>query len=617
MSVLTSARSAADTLSDWVSSAFVGQARRLFRMQSRLRSNEPVQIFVCAVVGGIIGVFVAGLRWVVDTLHYLSFNMSGEHRLSTGIDIDPLRILIVPLAGGLLIGVSALVMRRFRPKEIVDPIEANALHGGIMSMKDSLRLVVATVTSNAAGAAVGMEAGYSQLGASILAKVGQYFRLRRSDQRIFVGAGAAAAIAAAFNAPFAGAFYGYELILGNYSVRALAPVAAAALAATFAQRALSDPEPIFSVEQFFHFHLSDYFLFALLGVLAAGFSVLAMQSVTWAERGLRRLPLPQWLRPAIGGLLLSAIAILIPQVLGSGHGAIQLMFDRNVALQTFLLLLAAKLLASAVSLGSGFRGGMFSASLFLGCLFGGAFAGLAGLIVPDMRELQSALMMVGMGAVAAAIIGAPLTMVFLVLEGTGSFAMMVAVMVGVVIASTIVRLTFGYSFSTWRFHQRGLSIRSPHDIGWLADLSVGRLMRTDARVVPESTPLRDVRERFPPGSTKEVFVVSDKGGYVGMVSIADIHDVQQNEKLDTAFARDLAADGDLFLLPYENVRTALARFEDKEVEALPVLVSSTDRTVAGYLSEQYALRRYNQELERRRSADLGERDMFSVADKQG
>ena len=616
MSVLTSARDAADTLSDWVSSVFVGQARRFFRMQSRLRSNEPVQIFVCGTVGAAIGALVAGLRWLVDFLHLVGFNLSEGRTLSTGIGVDPLRILIVPVIGGLVIGLSAIIMRKLRTKDIVDPIEANALHGGIMSIFDSLRLLIATITSNAAGASVGMEAGYTQMGSSILAKVGQYFRLRRTDQRIFVGAGAAAAIAAAFNAPFAGAFYGYELILGTYSVRALAPVAAAALAATFTERALIDPEPIFSVEQFFHFNLKVYFLFALLGIFAAAFSILSMQSVTWAERALRRLPLPQWLRPAIGGLLLSATAIIVPQVLGSGHGAIQLMFDRNVALQTFLLLLFAKLVGTAISLGSGFRGGMFSASLFLGCLFGGSFAGIAALVVPSLSDMQSALMMVGMGAVAAAIIGAPLTMVFLVLEGTGSFAMMVAVMVGVVISSTIVRLTFGYSFSTWRFHQRGIGIRSPHDIGWLADLSVGRLMRTDAQVVPENTPLKELREKFPPGTAWHVFVVSDKGIYTGALDSADVHDTQQNDKLETLYARDLAADPDIFLLPYENVRTALGRFEDKEVETLPVLASSTDRSIVGYLSEQYALRRYNQELERRRSADLGERDLFSLADRK-
>src|SRR5476649_733874 len=490
----------------------MGQARRLFRMQSRLRSNEPVQIAVCAAVGAVIGAMVAGLRLLVDLLHRLSFNLSGEHTLSTGIGVDPLRILIVPAAGGLAIGLAALVMRRLRPKEIVDPIEANALRGGIMSMVDSLRLLVATVASNAVGAAVGMEAGYSQLGAGVLAKVGQYFRLRRDDQRIFVGAGAAAAIAAAFNAPFTGAFYGYELILGNYSVRALAPVAAAALAGTFAERALIDPEPIFSVEQFFHFDLKVYFLFALLGVFAAGFSVLAMQSVTWVERGWRRVPVPQWLRPAIGGLALSAIALVEPQVLGSGHGAIQLVFDHDVAFWTFLLLLVAKLIASAICLGSGFRGGMFSASLFLGCLFGGAFAG---------------------------------------------FAMMVAVMVGVVIASTIVRLTFGYSFSTWRFHQRGLGIKSPHDIGWLADLSVARLMRTDPQVAPEAMTLKELRQKYPPGAAKRVFVVSDKGLYAGAIESDVLHDAQHNDKLESRVARELATEPDVFLLPYENVRTAL------------------------------------------------------------
>src|SRR6185437_10138870 len=198
------------------------------------------------------------------------------------------------------------------------------------------------------------------------------------------------------------------------------------LAAVLTERTLINPEPLFVVGQVFHFKQSIYLLFALLGVLAAGFSVLSMQAVTWAERGLRRLPLPQWLRPMAGGAILTGIALYVPQVLGSGHGAIQFQFDHNWALVPLLIILVAKLLASAISIGSGYRGGMFSSSLFLGCLFGAAFADVA------------ALMMVGMGSVAAAVIGAPLTMVFLVLEATGDFPMTVGVMVGVVIASTIV-----------------------------------------------------------------------------------------------------------------------------------------------------------------------------------
>jgi CIC family chloride channel protein len=583
-------------------------------LQRDFRSSEPGQIFLCAVAGAVVGVLVAGLRRGIDLLHRISFLLPPGYALSTGIGVSPMRLLFLPLLGGLVLGVAALVVRRYRKSEIVDPIEANALHGGRMSMLDSLRLVASTVLSNAVGASVGMEAGYSQFGASVFASLGQYFRLRRADQRTFVASGAAAAIAAAFNAPLAGAFYGYELILGNYSVRALAPVAAASLASVLAERALIHPEPLFVVSQIFHFKQSVYLLFALLGLFAAGFSVLAMQSVTWAERGLRWLPLPSWLRPAVGGVLLTAIALYVPQVLGSGHGAIQLQFDHEWALSALIILLLAKLAASAFSIGSGFRGGMFSSSLLLGCVFGAVFADVTALLVPRLAEQHAALMMVGMGSVAAAVIGAPLTMVFLVLEGTGDFPMTVGVTTGVVIASTIVRLTFGYSFSTWRFHQRGLGIRSPHDVGWLADLTVAKLMRSDPKIVAADMALAAVREKYPLGGAKRVFVVDENGAYRGALDITALHDRRKGAHADTATAGQAATDADVYLLPGQNVRQALSRFEDALIESLPVLGSTESRTVIGYMTEAYALRRYNQELERRRSAELGARDLFAIAE---
>jgi chloride channel protein, CIC family len=608
-------RDAARRLSDRARKATWAQARHWFRMQGRLRSNEPTQILVCAGMGAVIGALIAGMRELVDLGRELAFNIVGDHTLSTGIGLDMQRVLIVPVAGGLLLGLSAVVMRYFGAREIVDPIEANALHGGRMSMRDSTRLVVDTFISNVSGVAVGMEAGYSQAGAAVLSKVGQYFKLRRNDQRIFVAAGAAAAIAAAFNAPVAGAFYGYELILGSYAVPALAPVAAAALAGTLMDRAIAHSDELFVVQQIFDFSGWVYVLFALLGMCSAGFSILAMQSVTWVERGLRRLPkVPQWMRPAIGGVLVTALAYPIPQVLGSGHGAIQLVFDRDPALTTLVVLLVAKLIASALSLGAGYRGGMFSSSLFLGCLFGAVFADIASFVVPSLAPQHAALMMVGMGSVAAAVIGAPLTMVFLVLEGTGNFPMTVGVMVGVIISSTIVRLVFGYSFSTWRFHQRGIGIRGAHDIGWLADLTVGRLMRADPKLVQEGMSVREIRAKYPPGTAKRVFVVGKEGVFLGQLDMGAIDEVKEEEALDGKFARDFAVHDDLYLLAYENVRTAITRFEEKEVEALAVLDSTVERVVVGYMTEHYALRRYNQELERRRSADLGDRDLFSISE---
>ncbi len=586
-------------------------------LQRAVRSSEPAQIFFCALAGAVIGALVAGLRRGVDLAHRISFALPDGVALSTGIGVSPLRIVIVPVCGGLLLGLAALIVSRYRSSEIVDPIEANALHGGRMSMLDSLRLVIATVVSNASGAAVGMEAGYSQFGAAAFSSLGQSLQLRRADQRVFVASGAAAAIAAAFNAPLAGAFYGYELILGNYSVRALAPIAAASLASVLTERALIHPEPLFVIGQAFHFKESVYLLFALLGVCAAGFAVLAMQAVTWVERALRLVKLPQWLRPAIGGVLLTGIALYVPQVLGSGHGAIQFHFDHRVALEALAVVLLAKLVASAISIGSGFRGGMFSSSLFLGCLFGAVFADGAAWVAPRLASQHAALMMVGMASVAAAVIGAPLTMVFLVLEGTGDFPMTVAVLVGVVIASTIVRLAFGYSFSTWRFHQRGIAIKSPHDIGWLADLTVAKLMRSDPKIVPAGMPLAEVREKYPLGGAKRVFVTMPDGSYLGGLDIAAVHDKKRDAVLGSLTAGELASGGDAFLLPGLNVRIALARFEDSLVEAMPVVESAATPRIVGYMTEAYALRRYSQELERRRNAELGARDLFSIAEPRG
>jgi CIC family chloride channel protein len=582
-------------------------------LQRGLRSNEPAQILTCGVAGSIIGALVAGLRRAVDALHRISFNLPVGHALSTGLGVDPGRILFVPLLGGLALGLGALVVQRFKAVDVVDPIEANALHGGHMSFSASLRLVLATLVSNASGAAVGMEAGYSQFGSSFFSLVGEKLSLRRADLRVFVGAGAAAAIAAAFNAPLAGAFYGFELILGTYMTRALAPVAVATLASVLVERALIHPEPLFIINQNFYFKQSVYLLFALLGIFAAGFSVLAMQAVTWVERLLKRLPLPQWLRPAIGGIALTALAMLVPQVLGSGHGAIQFLFDHQWPLKTLAIVLLAKLVASALSIGSGFRGGMFSSSLFLGCIFGAAFADIAAILVPRLGEHHEALMMVGMASVAASVIGAPLTMVFLVLEGTGDFPMTVAVMVGVIISTTIVRLTFGYSFSTWRFHQRGLGIRSPHDIGWLAGLTAEKLMRSDPKVVDASATTLQIRDKFPLGSVKRLFVTDD-GAFIGSIDLATIYDTKQPDNMAAPSARDLVKAEGVYLLPMDNVRTALARFSEKQVETMPVLRSHSDKHIVGYLTEAYALRRYNQELERRRSLDTGERDMFSISE---
>ncbi|MGB5949276.1 MAG: chloride channel protein [Parvibaculum sp.] len=569
-----------------------------------LRSWEAGVIILCAPLGALVGLVVYVIREAVYTLHDINFGLAPGSYLSAQTSIDIWRLALVPAGVGLIFGVLAYFIRKNRSADITDPVEANALFGGRMSMPDSIRLTVATMLSNAAGASVGMEAGYTQMGAAIYSWVAQYFRLRRDDARIFVTAGTASAIAAAFNAPLAGAFYGFELILGSYAPRALAPVAIAALAGALVVRILGGEAPLFAVDTEFHITPFTYLLFAIVGIGAAGFSILTMRAVTWADWALRWLPI--WARPAVGGALLSVLAIGSPQVLGSGHGAIQYQIEHS---RTFLLvaaLLLGKLAASAISLGAGLRGGMFSSSLFLGILLGAVMAEAMIFIVPDLETQRIALMLAGMGAVAAAIIGAPVTMVLLVLEGTGSFPVTMGVLVAVVMASTVTRLTFGYSFSTWRFHLRGVPITGAHDVGWIADLTVGRMMRADPFTVPVGMPLLKLRDMLPLGAATRVFAVDETGRYCGIVDMAVVHDPDLTDAAAGLVAGDLAKGRGYYLLRNENLRIALNRFEAAEVETLPVLDNVENLHVVGYLTEAYALRRYTQELERQRGTELGQ-----------
>ena len=189
---------------------------------------------------------------------------------------------------------------------------------------------------------------------------------------------------------------------------------------------------------------------------------------------------------------------MTPGVLSAGHGALHLVLSTDTAARMLVLLLVLKAVAAAISIGSGFRGGLFFASLLLGALLGKLFAlGVEPLLPAGVDTMLFAI--VGMSAFGAAVIGAPLAMTFLALEATRDFAVGGAVLVAVTTSAMVVRRLFGYSFATWRFHLRGEAIRSPHDVGWLRDLTVGRLMRRDVRTVRTDTRLVRLPARVPAG----------------------------------------------------------------------------------------------------------------------
>jgi CIC family chloride channel protein len=219
--------------------------------------------------------------------------------------------------------------------------------------------------------------------------------------------------------------------------------------------------------------------------------------------------------------------------------------------------------------------------------------------------------LVGMGTVAAAIVGAPMTMIMLVLETTGDFSATIGVMVGVVTAAIAVRHWFGYSFATWRFHLRGLAIRSPEDVGWINELLIGPMMRRDPAVISADLSLDELHRRYPTGSTKQVFVVDGDGRLSGIVDPAEAHAAPGKD--EPATVGDLVSEPPAHLLPGDDLRTALNRFSDAAQETLPVIDNPEARRVIGYLSEAYALRRYAHELERHRGSRPDDAGIFSPA----
>ncbi len=569
-------------------------------LRRRLRASDVWFIALALLVGVIAGLLTLLQSSLAHGAQALLYGLEADERLSAMSELSVHQLLVLPL-GGLLVGLLGMAARA-RKRQLVDAVEANALYGGRMSMRDNLIVSVQTLFSNGVGASVGLEAAYTQMGAGSGSHLGRVLRLRRADIRTLVGAGAGAAIAAAFGAPLAGAFYAFEIVIGAYSPSALAPVAVASLGAVFVSQLAGVQPYLLPASAASALEARDYVLYALLGVLCALLAVAVMRLIGAIEQAINRSPLPRWARPVAGGLLLIPLALITPQVLSSGHGALHLDLTSPTSLRWLGILLLLKCLGSAISLGFGFRGGLFFASLFMGSLVGGLFAGALNLGSGMALVDGTAASLAGMAAMAAAVIGAPMTMAMLVLEGTHDFVLASAVMVAVLVANTIVRQIFGYSFSTWRLHLRGETIKSARDVGWVKHLSAGRMMQKDVHPLAATTSVAEFRRRFPLGSGTRVVLEDENGHYAGLVTLAAAY--ADGVNADAAIV-DYAGNRDVALPADTDVVTAMRQFDLTQSDELAVV--DDQGKVLGVLSESFVRKRYAEELDKRQRELMGER----------
>jgi CIC family chloride channel protein len=573
------------------------------RLRTLVRARESSLIVLAAIVGVLGGALVSAMSAAVNFLHEVFFNLPRGARLSAQMSLDPLHAIAVPAIGGLLFGLSLLLLQRWRPGREIDPIEANALHGGRMSFRGSIIVALQTIWSSGVGSSVGMEAGYTQLASGTASSIGRAFHLRRSDQRLLLGCGAAAAIAGAFGAPLAGAFYAFELIVSGYTPASLASIGIAAVTGYAVAHQLEPLSPGIIVSNIGEVSGQDIVIAIVLGFFAALVGIGIMRAVAMWDNLLTRVRLWQPLRPAIGGLIVGLFALKTPQVMSSGHGALHLTNLVALPMAAIALLFVLKIAASIVSLGSGFRGGLFFSSLLCGALGGHLFASAMNSLMPGLHLETSTYAVIGMSALSASVIGGPLTMTFIALETTGNLWLTTAVLIAVIVSTQMTRELFGYSFATWRFHLRGETIRSAADVGWIRDLAVGRMMRSDVTTVPVTMPIDAFRQRFPLGSKTQVVAIDHDQKYAGVVFVANAHSAADTPVQTVG---DIAQYRGMYLLPEMSVRDAVVAFDRAEAESLAVVDHSDTCRVIGLLTEAHALRRYAEETERHRPEMLGD-----------
>ncbi len=572
------------------------QARLQIR---RIVRNEHLTLGVLALVVGIAAAYGALVfRFGVGKIQEVSFGFSLEEFVLEAGGLPWWQVLAVPAVGGLLVGlILKFAHSGARPHGIAHVIEASALKGGRMSLRDGLVSTVIHISSLGFGGSTGREGPVVHLGATLGAWISGRLNLDRSQSRTLLACGVAAATGSLFNAPVAGAVFAIELIVRNLSLKAGAPIFVAAVTGTAIGRFYFGNAPAFTVPALELISLWEFPAFALLGVVSALIAIIFMHSIFTVERTVANTQLPIWLQPVCGGLLIGAIGIFLPQILGVGYLATDAALRGEFGLQLLLFLIVAKIAAVAISIGFGFGGGVFSPSLFLGAMVGGAFGIVAGNIFPDLFSGVAAYALIGTAALAGAVVGAPLAAIFIVFELTGSSSLTVAVMVATAVASVITHQVYARSF----FHKQlaiwGINLSGGHDQARLRDLPVGSVMRRQYATIKPAGDIQLVHTRLHQSHDGEVYVIDDNGAVGAAISYADIDNAlmnrEENAVLDAASIGQPLPD---VLLPTDNLEAAQEKIAAAGRTSLPVVRDRTSMALCGTIGELDIARAYNRAL---------------------
>jgi chloride channel protein, CIC family len=598
----------------------VNRVRSLtWRQLARRSPGENTFLLLLPIVGLAVG-FTS-----VATAHVISFLQNqfwgnGLNLLSAAEGNPWTLRLVIPLVGGLLVGMIGWFFRvQTRGGGVTTIMQAVALKGGVISLRQTAPRDWAAIVTIATGGSLGREGAMALLASAIGSYMGRHFRLSTQQLRVLVCAAAAAALAAVYNAPIGGSLFALEILMGNFALDVLGPVVVVSVISTLVFRSCMGNLPRFEVPHYELVSAWELLSYLALGLLAGVISLLFVRALFGTQDVFEKLPLPRWLKPAIGMLMVGALGVWWPHVYGNGFETVNLTLREQIPIALLLALVPIKMIASSLTFGSGGAGGLFTPSLMLGALLGGSFGYGVHALFPHVTAEHGAYALVGMGGVLAGMTHAPLTAIMMIFEQANSYQIVLPLMFVCIVSHFTVRLLKGRSLEQEAFRRRGVTLPRGPEGSVMQTLRVAQIMHEEIDAVPRDAPFADVVEWFLRSQRNWLYVVDAQQRFLGAISLHAIKDMlHQAESLGVVVAADLADETFGFVTPEDRLADTMDKFYQQNSERLPVVENATTRKLIGWMSKRDLIGIYSQEILRKRqllghfvmSADDEKRDVF-------
>lgn len=543
-------------------------------------SGNVILITLAMIVGLVSGLGAYAFHLLVEETHAFAYEWEGFSAI--GGDIGMMfRPVLMPAFGGLVVGLLIWLRARHDHSHGTSAVmEAVALHGGRLAARPILVKIFSAGLLIGSGGSAGPEDPSVQIGAVIGSTVGDRLRLSVARINTLITAGVASAIAASFNAPIAGVFFALEIVASDFSTTMFAPVVLASVVASIVGRELMGSQPSFAAPPHDMVNpLLETPLYALLGLVAALVGAALIRAIFATESLFERMSLPFPLRACLGGLLVGIIgfSVAIPGILGSGYEtAGEILHQAGPVGVTLLVLMVAKFIATAITLGAVRVGGTFAPSMVLGAMLGGLFGEGLHLIFPDhMIGPPAAYALVGMGAVLTAVVRAPITAVLLLFEVTGDYHIILAIMASVVTSHLLAQRLHPESIYTERLARKGIQLRFGRDMNILELVTVGEAMTPDFTTVHHTTTLAQLVGLFSRTHHHGFPVVDEASKLLGIVTLTDLQRATDENRSSSTTVAEIATRELVVAYPEQSLASALNKFAQADVGRIPV-VSHTD-----------------------------------------